>query len=114
MRIPKLLLVIAYLIGTSLLADAQELTQVIRGQVMDHESQSPLAYATVAIISKDSLMGTITDESGFFRFTGIPVGRYDLKVSHVGYETRVVPELLVTTGKENVLSVRLKERIAEL
>ena len=95
-------------------SNAQELTQVIRGQVTDIESQTPLLFATVTLISTDSLLGTITNESGVFRFTGVPVGRYDVKVSYMGYETQVVPEIMVSTGKETVLNIKLREQIAEL
>ena len=113
MHVRRLLLLFVFLSATVPNADAQELTQVIRGQVIDIESRSPLAYATVAVISTDSLMGSTTDDQGYFRFV-VPVGRYDLKVSFVGYETHVVPELMVSTGKEKVLTIRMKEQIAQL
>ena len=113
MHVRRLLLLFVFLSATVPNADAQELTQVIRGQVIDIESRSPLAYATVAVISTDSLMGSTTEDQGYFRFV-VPVGRYDLKVSFVGYETHVVPELMVSTGKEKVLTIRMKEQIAQL
>lgn len=109
----RILLLITFLGAIASGTYAQNLTQVIRGQVIDIESRSPLAYATVAVISSDSLMGCITDEQGYFRLV-VPVGRYDLQVSYVSYEIHVVPELMVTTGKEKVLTIRMKEQIAQL
>ena len=93
---------------------AQELTQVIRGQVIDIESQSPLPFATVTVNTSDSLLGAIADGNGYFRFNRIPIGRYDIKVSFMGYETQVIPEQMVSTGKEIVLTIKMREQIAEL
>ena len=50
------------------------------------DSQLPLPGATVMIIDSDPVIGTVTDADGNFRLTGIPVGRYNLKVSYIGYE----------------------------
>ena len=93
---------------------AQKLTQVIRGQVMDIESQRPLAFASVVVITKDTLLGTIADDMGEFRFERVPVGRHDIKVSYIGYETKIIPELMISTGKELVLTIKMKEQISEL
>ncbi|MBN1416907.1 MAG: TonB-dependent receptor [Bacteroidales bacterium] len=113
MRIPKILL-IALLAGTCFTASAQKLTQIIRGQVMDSESQTPLAFATIALITTDSLFGTTTDDQGNFRFEKVPVGRHDIKVSYMGYETQLIPELMVSTGKEMVLTIKMKEQVSQL
>ena len=93
---------------------AQELTQVIRGQVIDIESQIPLPFASITVTTSDSLLGTIADGNGYFRLNRVPVGRYDIKVSFMGYETQVIPELMVSTGKEIVLTIKMKEQIAAL
>ncbi|MFC2113049.1 carboxypeptidase-like regulatory domain-containing protein [Bacteroidota bacterium] len=114
MRIRNIILGLALLNAICYTATAQELTQVVRGQVIDIESQSPLAFATITVITSDSLWGTIADDNGNFRFKKVPIGRYDIKVSYMGYETQVIPELLVSTGKETVLTIKMKEQIAEL
>jgi hypothetical protein len=106
MRTLKIMLGIALLNAICYTANAQELTQIIRGQVIDIESQTPLAFATITVITTDSLPGTITDDNGNFRFEKVPVGRHDIEVSYMGYETQVIPELMVSTGKEIVLTIR--------
>ena len=67
---------IALFISIYYSAIAQELTQVIRGQVLDIESETPLAFATITVVTTDSLIGTIADINGQFRFKEIPVGRH--------------------------------------
>jgi hypothetical protein len=114
MRMPIIIQGIALLCATCYITNAQELTQVVRGQVVDDESQAPLAFAAVTVTTKDSLLGTITDDNGIFRFEKMPVGRHDIRVSYMGYETQIIPELMVSTGKETVLTIKMKEQISEL
>ena len=90
------------------------LTQVIRGKVIDADAHPPLAFATVAISTTDPMLGDMTDEEGNFRIEDVPIGRHNIQVSFIGYETQIIPEVLVTTGKEIVLNIKLKEKIAEL
>ena len=90
------------------------LSQVIRGTIVDSETELPLAYASVAIITTDPLIGAVTNEEGEFRLEKVPIGRHDIKISYVGYGTQIIPELMVTTGKEIVLTLKMKEVVAEM
>ena len=114
MKLLKIILVIVCFISVWLDTNAQELTQVIRGQVLDVESRVPLSFASVALVTTDPVLGTITDDKGYFRLENVPIGRHDIKVSYVGYETQSIPELMVSTGKEIVLTVKMKEQIIGL
>lgn len=92
----------------------QELTQTIRGRIIDKESQEPLIGATVAIVTTNPAIGASTDATGAFRLDKVPVGRHTLRVSYVGYEEQVLPELLLGSGKELVLSIGLSESFSKL
>lgn len=92
----------------------QQLTQVIRGKIVDTESQAPLSFTTISITTVSPPIGTTSDENGVFRLENVPVGRHNLQVSFVGYEPQVIPELLVGSGKEVVLSIGLKESLAQV
>jgi len=92
----------------------QEFIQVIRGKVVDSESKQPIPFATVSVQTVQSPMGTVTDQDGYFRMQTVPVGRHNIQVSFVGYETRMIPEMMVTSGKEIVLNIELKEKITRL
>lgn len=87
------------------LAHAQNPQQTLRGQVFDAVAQKALSGATVLLEGSSS--GTSTDENGKFRFENLPVGRYRLRVSFVGYDTLVVPEVLLEAGRETVLQLPL-------
>ncbi|MBK9489825.1 MAG: carboxypeptidase-like regulatory domain-containing protein [Haliscomenobacter sp.] len=84
---------------------AQNPEQTLRGQVIDAVAQKALPGATVLL--EGSTLGTTTDDNGKFRFENLPVGRYRLRVSFVGYDTLVVPELLLESGRETVLNLPL-------
>ncbi|MFA5648753.1 MAG: TonB-dependent receptor [Bacteroidales bacterium] len=63
----------------------------IKGFVYDSLMRQPLEYATVSIVraSDNSLVtGTITDETGFFRISGIDAGEYSVDVTFIGYYSK--------------------------
>lgn len=84
-------------------------TQTIKGIVLDKESQQPLPGATVVVVSTNPSIGGTTDANGYFRFANVPIGRHSIKVSYLGYEPYDMNEILVTSGKEIVLNIGLKE-----
>ncbi len=85
------------------------LTQTVRGSIKDANSKIPLIGATIIVEGIDPMMGTTADIDGNFRMERVPVGRYNLKVSYVGYEPFTLSEILVSSGKEVVLKIELKE-----
>lgn len=100
--------------GLHLQGFSQKLTQTIRGKVIDQESQVPVFGASVLIIGTDPLLGSSTDMEGSFVIKDVPVGRHSLKISSIGYEETGIPELLVGSGKEIVLTIRLQESFMQL
>lgn len=93
---------------------AQEVTQTVRGRIVDKDSQVPLIGATVVVIGSDPLIGAVTDENGLFRLTHVPIGRVNLKVTYIGYEDQTIPNLLVSSAKEEIVNIDLTESINKL
>lgn len=93
---------------------AQELTQIIRGQVLDEASSAPLIGATIAVISTNPLMGAATDVQGNFVIRRVPIGRHTIKISSIGYEDVLLSEVLVNSAKQNVLNIKLRESIKQI
>ena len=96
----------------SQVGQGQKLTQTIRGGVFDSYTHNPLDGASVALI--DTEFGTTSDVNGIYRLENVPVGRYSLQISFVGYETLIISEILVESGKEMVLEISLKESSSSL
>ncbi|MFP4094877.1 MAG: TonB-dependent receptor, partial [Cyclobacteriaceae bacterium] len=93
---------------------AQSLTQTVRGQVVDAATQQPLTGASVSLLNMSPAIGTTTDAEGEFVLEEVPVGRYALRVSFVGYQSHTIPDLLVKAGKEVVLDIELEEDARKL
>lgn len=90
----------------------EKTTQTIRGVVRDANSGEPLPFITVLL--NNSTFGAVTDSLGNFRITNVPIGRYDLHVSSLGYEPLIVREQLLTSAKEGYNEVALHEQVLSL
>jgi len=93
---------------------SQTLNQTIKGRVLDKASQISLPGATIFIEGTNPLIGGTSDLDGYFRLENVPVGRYNIVVSYVGYQSITIPEVMVNSGKEKVLSIELVESINKL
>ncbi len=110
----KSLLIIVSVLMLSGFVYSQELTQTIKGRVIDVDSEISLPGATIVVLSSDPIIGTVTDFDGNFRLPDIPVGRVSLQISFLGYEPQLVPDILLSSGKELVLNISLKESFSTL
>ena len=95
-------------------AASNDFTQSIRGIVTDAVTGYPLIGANVILLNSNPLVGTITNENGHFELLAIPIGRQNLEVSYVGYYNKIIPNILLTSGKEVVLQIRLEEKAIEM
>lgn len=104
--------ILVFLLYSSMLC-AQPLTQTIKGKVLDQDTQEPLIGANVIVLGIEPVRGTTTDHNGLFWIDRIPVGRYDLKTSYIGFEPQILPEILVSSAKEVVVTFQLVQSIIE-
>lgn len=95
-----------FLLSITSITIAQPL-QTVRGTVIDKNSNTPISYASVVVLNTIPLLGTTTDSLGNFNIAKVPVGRYDIKVSSIGYENYILPEVLVISAKQTVLNIQL-------
>lgn len=93
---------------------AQNSTQNIRGTVLDKQSQTSLPGVNVIILNSNPLKGVLTDENGKFKITDLAPGRYDIKFSFLGYKEIVLPNIVVTSGKEVILDIGMEENVNSL
>jgi iron complex outermembrane recepter protein len=91
----KILLVLSFiLICTSVFATEPESPQRLAtdanifGHVLDAETGEHLAFVNLMI--KGTRIGTMTDATGHYLLTNLPVGRHTLIVQSMGFETAQV------------------------
>ena len=110
----KEILTLFVLLGSTRALFSQSLTQTIRGNVVDKISKTALPGATIFIVNSEPLIGSTTDPDGNFKLSKVPVGSHTLKVSFIGYKDIVLPNVIVNSGKEVVLSVPIEEDIVQM
>ena len=107
--------IVILIFGLSVVGFSQDFTQTIRGKLNDRDTKLPLIGATIAIYQDTAMLGgSATDENGKFRIEAVPVGRHILKVSFIGYNDLIIPNVVVSTGKEVVLELELEESSIEM
>lgn len=72
----------------------------IKGTIVDAGDQTPLNFVNVALFkqgSKTPVVGVITDNYGVFHIPTIADGKYNLRISYVGYST--INQVIDVAGK---------------
>lgn len=93
---------------------SQNITQTVKGKVVDVETKQALIGATLTIANSNPIIGTTTDVDGNYWIKNVPVGRHNLKISYMGYQEVIIPEILIGSGKELVVNVEMKENVVKL
>jgi len=100
----RLLMVLLLTAASSLYA--QQLTQTVRGRVVDQDSEFPLEGVTAVFIAPDGrVQGAYTAEDGSFRIEKVPVGRQSFVFRLLGYAEVRLDNIEVTSGKETILNI---------
>jgi len=109
----KRILIVLVSLMLSNLVWSQPLSQMIKGKVIDLDTQTPLIGANVLIRGTDPVRGATTDINGYFWINSVPIGRYDIQANYMGYEPNIIAEIVVSSAKEVVLNIQLKEVVME-
>ncbi len=91
-----------------------QFTQTIRGKVVDSESNFPLIGVNVVVLHTGTLKGAVTDTKGKFRIENVSVGRKSIKFSYIGYKEVVLNDIIISSGKEMILNVKMEESVTKL
>lgn len=81
-------------------------SQSIKGRVTDAETGEAMSFATVYL--ENSTIGDITDKQGKFTLRNLPVGKYIIAASFVGYDvTR--HEIVLSEGGELTVNLQMSK-----
>jgi hypothetical protein len=98
----------------SITLSAQDLTQTVRGTVVDRFTQIPLPNTAVIIQGAGAQKVAVSDLDGNFRLEDVPVSRITLTFNLLGYQVLDIPNINVTSAKEVVLWVEMDQSLEEL
>jgi Carboxypeptidase regulatory-like domain len=97
----------------SFAAKAQTPSQTVRGKVVDNQTKAALPGVVVILgDSGTAVRSTASDVAGNFRFENVPVGRQLVRFKLLGYRERGM-NIVVSAGKEVVLTVELEESVVQ-
>jgi len=89
-----------------------QITQTIRGKVIEKETQSEIVGAEVYLTTDTTKKtGTTTDVNGDFRLDNVEIGRHSLKISFIGYSDVYLSNIIVDAGKEVILNIEMEEKV---
>lgn len=84
-------------------------TGSISGEVLASQDGSPLLGAVIIIVDEQiEEIGTETDSLGRFELININPGKYNLKISKMGYEPVLFTYVVVSENKRTKIHVYLK------
>ena len=104
----KLFLVILF---NAYFLNAQNIGQ-LSGRILDQQTQLPIQG--VSVVLEGTAMGVATNEEGYFTFKDIPTQTYNLTISHLGYQTQTVYNIILKTFGTPPLQILLEESKNEL
>lgn len=88
----------------------QSPSQQLYGRVLQQESLQPVAGAQLILSGPKQQFQALTDSAGSYLFEGLQPGRYQLRVSHVAYQKKFIPEVEVKASRPERLLIYLQER----
>ena len=92
-----------------------QILQVVKGYVYDKDSKVSLPGVSVCLYQNGvAVQCTSTNESGFFKLLDVPIGRYTLRATFLGYKPYENNNLQVNSGKEVSLTIYLEETVFNL
>jgi hypothetical protein len=80
----------------------------VEGTVTD-SSGAAVSGASVKIVATDTDFSQVrpTNSNGYYRFSGLAVGRYTVTVGNTGFKTKVIDGVRLLVGQTRTLDVRL-------
>ena len=94
---------------------SQELTQSIRGRVIDKDTRQPIPGVNVILMDDTTnLSGTTTDFGGRYTLKELSIGRHALQFSFIGYLPQYTNNVIVNSGRQTILNIEIEESAQEL
>lgn len=104
----NLLLLIFLFLSTSVFSQNYS---SVTGKIFDASNKQPVEGAVIELLELKTKTGS--NETGFFRFDSVPVGRYSLKISAISYLDRLADNVIVSSGSFTDLLFELESVTTE-
>ena len=88
---------------------SQNLTQTIRGIVIDKDSRRPLEAATISIADDSVQQRVISKTDGSFVLLNVPVGRRRILCNFIGYDDFITDNIILNSTRELELVIEMEQ-----
>ncbi len=105
----KIFLIIGIILIFSIRIFSQ--TGTLRGNVFDEKTGETLIGATIML--PGTTIGVSTDFDGNYSLT-LPVGKHEIKISYISYETKKFSEITIKSGEITILNTSLGEATLDI
>lgn len=85
---------------------------IIQGRIFDPVNNESIPFANIVI--QGTTNGTTSDIDGKYKIESLEPGLYNLQVSYVGYETKVVYEIQVTNSRTAFVDIEMEPANSDL
>jgi len=109
----KLSLAVTIAVFFSTVTAAQGKHGEISGRVIDGTTQQPLPGVNLIVVEKPTT-GAATDSDGDFLIKNLDVGEYSLRATLIGYQTVVLTDIVVSTGRSAKVKIKMEETSVEV
>ena len=79
---------------------AQETTGILQGKIVDVQKE-PIAYATILVteLATNARFGATSQDNGYYQINNLPPsGNYQIEIAFLGYQTVVLPNIVISLG----------------
>lgn len=87
-------------------------TGSFNGKIIEKLTKQPIIGATVKI--DNTQLGGVTDVEGDFQINSVPVGTHSATISYIGFQTKSISEIIITTNKAYYAEFELIESDLEM
>lgn len=87
--------------------------QVMHGVIIDQNDNGPIAFATISLhhqADSSLLTGTTSNQDGYFEISKVKRGNYLLRISFIGYQTRMLQVQLDNQSNCDLGTFPLKQK----
>lgn len=95
-------------------AFAQDITQNIKGRIVDEQSQMPLPGVNIYVEQDGARKGSVSDMDGYYKIENVKVGRVSIYYNYIGYEPVILHNQELIGSKELVINIELRESTEKL
>ncbi|MBA3662980.1 MAG: TonB-dependent receptor [Bacteroidetes bacterium] len=90
-------------------ASSAQLTQTVKGKVVDKEIGIGLPGAIVQLKGTGANIVATADNNGYYKLLNVPVGRQSFLFTYTGYKPVPVNDIIITSGKEMIVNAEMEE-----